>query len=64
METNFYVISAVENASHPLGVYVFGPYKTREQAEAESERVGGWEIVELPTADTEEAVGMVREMYQ
>jgi len=45
----------MESSSRSLRKYIFGPYDY-DRALEESDRLGGWEIVLLPTKNLEEAV--------
>ena len=52
--TWFYVVVPMQSREMPLRNYVFGPYKTQDIAQAESDKLGGW-VEELPTRDRDEA---------
>lgn len=60
MEEYYYVICPMESSSRSLRKYIFGPYDY-DRALEESDRLGGWEIVLLPTKNLEEAVQILEE---
>jgi len=59
----YYVICPMEYREQgiPLRKYVFGPFRDYDMALSESDKVGGWEIIPLPTNDLEEAVGILEQ---